>query len=187
MLYFWRDVIKNELMKKTSALLLLFLFIIIPSCERDDICAETTPTTPKLILRFFDIASQDDTKNVPGLGVTSMNIDSEEFIISGISGVTTDSIALPLRILPTDENVTRFTFYKDFAIDENGMISGNPDVITFGYKREDVYVSRACGFKSIFKELILTVEIDGDNWIINSDILNATIENETSAHVKIFH
>lgn len=174
-------------MKKISALLLLFLFIIIPSCEKDDICAETTATTPKLILRFFDIASQDETKNVTSIGVTSMNLDNEEFIIAGLSGVTTDSIAVPLRILPTEENVTRFTFYKEFAIDADGVISGNPDVITFAYKREDVYVSRACGYKTIFSELILTVEQDGDNWIINSDILNATIENETSAHVKIFH
>ena len=182
-------------MRKISALLLLLLFIIISSCEKDDICSETTPTTPKLILRFFDIASQDDTKNVTSIGVTSRNLDNEEFIITGLNGVTTDSIAVPLRILPTDENVTRFTFYKEFAVDDNGtpgdttddIYSGNPDVITFAYKREDIYVSRACGFKTIFKELILTVEQDGDNWIINSDILNATIENETSAHVKIFH
>jgi len=182
--------------KHTIIIILTFIFLSITlSCEKDDICAETTPTTPKLILRFFDLASQDDTKNVTSIGVTSMNLDNEEFIIARLNGVTTDSIAIPLRILPTEENVTRFTFYKDFAIDDNGtpndplddFITGNPDIITFAYKREDVFVSRACGFKTIFKELILTVEMDSDNWLLNSDILNPTIENEISAHVKIFH
>lgn len=182
-------------MKKISTLLLLLLLTTV-SCEKDDICPESTPTTPKLILRFYDISNQDDTKNVTSFGVTSLDENGETFVLSGFNGVTTDSISLPLRIQTTAENFTRFTFYKDFAVDDNGtpndpsddIFSGNPDVITFAYKREDVFVSRACGFKTIFKELILTVELDGDNWIINSEILNnSTVENEISAHVKIFH
>ena len=174
-------------MKKISTLLLLLL-LTTASCEKDDICPESTPTTPKLILRFYDISNQDDTKNVTSFGVTSLDENGETFVLAGFNGVTTDSISLPLRIQTTAENFTRFTFYKDFAVDDNGIITGNPDVITFAYKREDVYVSRACGFKTIFKELILTVELDGDNWIINSEILNnSTVENEISAHVKILH
>ena len=172
-------------LKITTLLLLTFAFY---SCEKDDICPESTPTTPKLILRFYDISNQDDTKNVTSFGVTSLDENGDTFVLAGFNGVTTDSISLPLRIQTTAENFTRFTFYKDFEIDDNGIITGNPDVITFAYKREDVYVSRACGFKTIFKELILTVELDGDNWIINSEILNnSTVENEISAHVKIFH
>ena len=42
-------------MKKIS-LFTLFLFIIVNfSCERDDICPESTPTTPSLIIDVFDI------------------------------------------------------------------------------------------------------------------------------------
>ena len=181
-------------MKKISTLLLLLL-LTTASCEKDDICPESTPTTPKLILRFYDISNQDDTKNITSLGVTSLDENGETFVLAGFNGVTTDSISLPLRIQTTAENITRFTFYKDFAIDDKGtpndpsddIYSGNPDVITFAYKREDIYVSRACGFKTIFSELIVTVESDGDNWIINPLILNRTIENEISAHVKILH
>ena len=101
-------------MKKISALLLLLIFIIIPSCEKDDICAETTPTTPKLILRFYDITSQDDTKNVTDLRVTGFDENNEEVDISNLNIVTTDSINLPLR---TDANVTKFVFYKDYTVD----------------------------------------------------------------------
>ncbi|MBE9490554.1 MAG: hypothetical protein IMY67_09700 [Bacteroidetes bacterium] len=178
-------------MKKISALLILLL-IVVASCEKDDICAETTSTTPKLILRFYDITSQEDTKNATGLRVTGFNDSNEEVEISGLNIVTTDSIVLPLR---TDANSTKFTFHKDYAIDNNGtpddvnddIVLGNPDVVTLQYTREDIYVSRACGFKTIFNNLTISVELDTDNWIINSEIINTTIENNTAAHVKIFH
>lgn len=178
-------------MKKISALLILLL-IVITSCEKDDICAETTPTTPKLILRFYDITSQEDTKSVNGLRVTGLDDNNEEVDIPSLNLVTTDSINLPLL---TDANATKFTFHKDFAIDNNGtpddisddIILGNPDIVTVSYQREDIYVSRACGFKTIFNNLTISVELDGDNWIINSEIINSIVENETTAHVKIFH
>lgn len=179
-------------MKKINALLLLLIFIIIPSCEKDDICAETTPTTPKLILRFYDITSQEDTKSVTGLRVTGLDENNEDIEISNLNIVTTDSINLPLR---TDADVTKFTFHLDYEIDDNGtpdnsdddITLGNPDIVTISYQREDVYVSRACGFKTIFNNLTISVELDGDNWIVNSEIINSVVENETTAHVKIFH
>ena len=175
-------------MKKISALLLL-LFILAPSCEKDDICAETTPTTPKLILRFYDIASQEDTKNATGLRVTGFDENNEDVAISGLNVVTTDSINLPLR---TDVNITKFTFHKDYEAITNTegdtiSIEGNPDIVTINYEREDIYVSRACGFKTIFNIITFSVEDDGDKWILDSDIINFTVENEFTAHVKILH
>jgi uncharacterized protein DUF6452 len=175
-------------MKKISILIILtFIFISITlSCEKDDICAETTPTTPKLILRFYDITSQEDTKNATGLRVTEFN---ETNAISNLNVVTTDSINMPLR---TDVNVTKFTFHKDYKVITNTegdtiSIEGNPDIVTINYQREDVYVSRACGFKTIFNNITLSVEDDGDKWVLNSEIINSTVENEITAHVKILH
>ena len=178
-------------MKKISVLILLLL-LITASCEKDDICAETTATTPKLILRFYDITSQDETKSATGLRVTGFDANNDEVEISNLNVTTTDSINLPLL---TDANSTKFTFHKDYSIDNNGtpedisddIVLGNPDIVTINYTREDVFVSRACGFKTIFKDLTLSVEDDSDKWIINSEIINSTIEKNTSAHVKIFH
>ncbi len=171
-------------MKKISILIFLtFIFVSITlSCEKDDICAEATPTTPKLILRFYDASSQDDTKNVSDLGITSLDENNDVFVLSGINGVTTDSINLPLR---TDVNLTKFVFHKDYNSADATL--GNPDIVTITYEREDVYVSRACGFKTIFNNITISVELDSDNWIIDSDIINSTVENEISAHVKILH
>lgn len=171
---------------------LFLMAVLLSSCEKDDICAQATPTTPKLVLRFYDFGNQDEIKRASALRVTGLDDDNEEITISNLSVAITDSIAIPLRI---DANESKFTFHLDYEIDDNDtpedpsddIISGNPDIVTINYQREEVYVSRACGFKTIFNALIINVEDDGDNWILTSEIINETVENEISAHVKIFH
>jgi len=170
----------SSIKKIVTIVLLISVFI---SCEKDDICSADTGTTPMLILRFYDIADEEETKAVPNLLVYGVN-DLDEIVLFdhiGLSASNKDSIAIPLR---TDSNTTRFVLHRDF---EGDFETGNFDIITANYNGEDVYVSRACGYKSIFNELALNLEPDTENWVINSEILNTTVNNETTAHVKIFH
>ena len=165
-------------MKKLIALLLLFT--VLYNCERDDICPESTATTPKLIIRFYDIADQTETKRVLGLQI--QGVDNEEIYQSALS---TDSVPIPLK---TYDNNTSFKMHKEFVDDGNGNISGNEDIINIQYDPVEVYVSRACGYKSIYNNVELSVIDDGDNWIELIQIENPlTVDNETEAHVKIFH
>ena len=68
----------------------------------------------------------------------------------------------------------------------------NLDIITINYDVEEVFVSRSCGFKAIFNNVSVTSEPSND-WIIGltetleNSITIPTIDNETSAHIKIFH
>ncbi|MBT8393918.1 MAG: hypothetical protein KJN66_03615 [Bacteroidia bacterium] len=165
-------------MKKLLALFLLFMVLF--NCERDDICPESTETTPKLIIRFYDITEQTETKRVLALQI--QGVDNEEIYQSAVS---TDSIALPLK---TFENNTSFKLYKEYEDDGNGNISGNEDIINIQYDPIEVYVSRACGYKTTYNNVELSVVDDGDNWIELIQIENPlTVDNETEAHVKIFH
>ncbi|MCB0432970.1 MAG: hypothetical protein KDD18_08165, partial [Mangrovimonas sp.] len=92
---------------------------------------------------------------------------------------------------------TQFSIYKDFAINNNGTpsdpdddyVTGNEDIITITYNPEQVYVSRACGYKTIYKNVVVSVTNDGDNWIqlIQSVDDIQTVENEREAHFKIYH
>lgn len=176
-------------MKKILALLLLFLAF--NSCERDDICAETTPTTPSLIIRFYDISNQESNKNVFGLRVQGVGNDN---VLDHYNVVTTDSIVLPLK---TTQTSTQYLLHQDYGVDDNGtpddtsddFTTGNEDVITIAYATEEIYVSRACGFKTAFKNVTVSVEDDGDKWIqiIQSVNDNQSVEDETAAHFKIFH
>lgn len=165
-------------MKKLLALFLLFT--VLYNCERDDICPETTATTPKLIIRFYDITEQTETKRVLGLQI--QGVDNEEIYQRALS---TDSIALPLK---TFEDITSFILHKEYVEDENGNISGNPDTIHIDYNPKEVYVSRACGYKTTYDNVELNDVTDSDNWIELIQIENPlTVDNETEAHVKIFH
>jgi hypothetical protein len=175
-------------MKKFS-LLVILIILIGASCERDDICAETTPTTPQLIIRFYDINEQDNTKQVRLLTVNG--VDPEGTVLENIvTNTSTDSIVLPLRF--QNENIvtaSRFELKRDsdFDTDTNDTTFSNTDVIVVSYTPEFVYVSRACGYKSVFNETQNTLIIDSDNWIFSYEIINPTIDNENSAHIILYH
>ena len=49
--------------------LLLLLSVFFSSCEKDDICDTNTPTTPKIVIEFYDVANPTTLKNVTNLGV----------------------------------------------------------------------------------------------------------------------
>ena len=67
-------------------LLLLGLTFSLSSCEKDDICAESTPTTPKVVIEFYDAANPTTAKNVSNLVVTSPDFTNKvnHFIISSL-------------------------------------------------------------------------------------------------------
>ncbi|MFD2914419.1 DUF6452 family protein [Psychroserpens luteus] len=182
---------------KNIKFIILFIAIIFYSCERDDICAESTATTPRLIIRFYDINNQDDTKLVRQLEVIGLDENDDPFSETPIvSRANSDSINLPLNFQEEVETITRFQLVRDadFADDTNTTTNHNIDIITVKYTPQFVYVSRACGYKSIFNlDDPLGITRDGetagddDTWITSFDITNYTIENENAAQIIIYH
>lgn len=168
-----------------NVILALFVLSSLLSCERDDICAAATPTTPHLIVRFYNINERTELKTVRRMNVKEA--DNPKFIVDDR---TTDSIALPLRIETLDNlNTTRFEFTRDidFDSDEDPNTESNTDILTVTYTPELIYVSRACGYKSIFNDVIAGRESDPNNWIIDVEVINTTIDNENAAHINIYH
>lgn len=175
-------------MKKIPVLLLLLIGLVY-SCERDDICPESTATTPRLIIVFNDIANLEDSKNVRQLTVIGID-DVGNDIRTLISRTTTNQLALPLKIVTEGENNTsRFKLIRDadFDIDNNANTTSNTDIITITYLPEFVYVNRACGFKSIFNSISIEVENDDDQWVLGQNTNIENIENELNAHITLFH
>ncbi|WP_346881446.1 DUF6452 family protein [uncultured Algibacter sp.] len=170
---------------------ILFIAMLALSCERDDICASSTPTTPSLIIDLLDNANPDNQKSVVGLLVVGVDND---FILPGFNIATVNQLILPLR---TDADTTQFRLIKEASINDNStpdddnddFIDGNEDIITINYTRREVYVSRACGFKTIFENVTLDIEEDSENWMLSTQSLtrNRSIEDETTAHFSISH
>lgn len=158
-----------------------FAFIIliaVNGCTRDDICPEDTPTTPRLIIVFKNAAISSESKEVPGLTIQTAEVNSEIVI----DNQTTDSIAIPLN---PGADITNYRFTRNSDTD-----SANSDFVDFSYNREDIYVNRACSFKSIFTNLNANLQDEGTaNWIFNIEInaLNNSVENENETHITILH
>ena len=149
-------------MRKYLILLIILSFTLI-NCEKDDICIETT--TPKLIVVFYNNEIPATKKAVTSLTVSA---DGQGNIYENKS---LDSIAIPLDLT---QNSTLYIFKSGAIIDS----------INFSYDRKDVFVSRSCGYKTIFENL--KIESRSAHWIKNDTIKNTTIDNETAAHLTIF-
>ena len=160
------NLIIFERMKKLAvSIVLLFSIISVFSCQ-DEFCVDNT--TPQLIIRFYDKDSTPATKAL-SMVVSANNLDTL------FDGITTDSIAVPLDT--QQETVT----YKISIFDS---INTQEELI-INYNVEDIYVSKACGFKSVFRNFTFTST--NNSWITDSKQLTSEITNENSAHVQIFH
>ena len=177
-------------MKKILALLLLV--ISLSGCEKDDVC--TDETTPRLILEFYDISNPANLKPVVNLKIKGDG--ASDYVVSNTSLPTTDpsrylfnssKIKLPL-------DITQDTAKYSLILNSTSTTGGaNEDVIQLNYTRQNVFVSRACGYKTIFElnafpnGLIRTDATTPDGlWIIDKNILTTNITTENETHIKIY-
>ena len=167
------------------ALLGIFaLFLVMMGCQKDDICAESTLTTPLLKISFYDNESPNDSiPKVP----TNLTIIAEGAEGNYKTRINTSEVSIPLR---TDVDITTYQFILNAAASANDATSvENNDVITFTYARNQVYINRACSFKMSYVNLQATLENETpntENWIKNAIVLNSTIEDETTTHISIY-
>ena len=157
-------------------------FLIIISCEKDDICPDSAQTTPQLVVTFYDALDPQQSKIVESLAVYAIK-DSELILIENINGINTDSIAIPLR---NDIGASNFRFIRNYSV-ENNIIFGDLSHIYIDYEMTDVFISRACGFITNYSLLSILNDNYADTWITESEIVNPVVTNENQAHVKILH
>ena len=157
------------------------LISILTSCEKDDICLEEI--TPKLIIRFYDFEDTSELKKVLNLKVQIEGIDGN-YTDESITTLT-DSIAIPIKV--TDDNTKFILTITQIADDET--TSENEDTFELVYTRVDEFVSRSCGYKTLFHNTEIPIEYVGGSWIDSIKVIDReqNILNEKSAHVKIFH
>ena len=168
-------------MNHFKLIILTMSFLIIISCEKDDICPDSTQTTPQLVVTFYDALDPQQRKTVESLAVFAIK-DSELILIENINGINTDSIAIPLR---NDIGVSNFRFIKNYSV-ENNIIFGDLNHVYIDYEMTDVFISRACGFITNYSILSLILDpVVG--WIGGYEIVNPIVTNENQAHVKILH
>jgi len=170
-------------MKKFIASIVIFTLIVcyLCSCEKDDICAEGTPTTPSLIVEFYNKDNREILKTI-----------NLEYYAEGFDDVDTiiDSrLELPFRV---DADNVKWSMTYVYTPTSGNTIR-NIDFLEFNYERNELYVSRACGYKTTFAldsdtdDDSVTDSPEGDGlWIEDISVETLNIENEDETHIKIF-
>jgi len=169
---------------KIAILLLATIMVGISGCERDDICAAATPTTPLLIIRFYDADEPSEFKEPIDFAVSTALEDGT----IDTTAYASDSIAIPLR---TQLDLTSFNFILNISnpIDDPELTPPNTDVLNISYTRTEDYISKACGFRITYDMLnrqILPGD-DNDGWIQDVIIDETSLTEQTNAHIRIFH
>ncbi len=172
-----------KICKPISLFAIIMIIVYATSgCERDDICAEGTPTTPFLIIKFINNDTQiaTDIKRPVELQIRAVGFDSIIDI-----GTVRDSIAIPLRTNTTSTEF-EFTINSDTT---NDATLANTDIVSFQYTPIEEYVSSACGFRVVYNAITASegeAGTDGD-WIRGISEQRTNVTDETAAHIFIFH
>ncbi|MCL9808806.1 DUF6452 family protein [Flavobacterium luminosum] len=176
---------------KKILFVIVFVFSIVSlwNCEKDDICEEGTPTTPQLVIEFYDNNNPTALKSVSNLKVIA---DGEPNGIVFDASATDNTkyhfngskLKIPLK------TIQDFTNYS-FTLNDGNAITSliNEDKIAINYTRNDIYISRACGFKTVFTlndSNGVVLNADANNWIKEIAVQTNAITTENEVHVKIF-
>ncbi len=156
--------------------LLLFLSLFFLHCEKDDVCNEGTPGTPRLVIRFYDKENPAEIKRLPGITIQEINQENPIFYSEF------DSIALPLDLT---QSYTRYAFVLSSETDTITLA----DTLQFNIQnRRDIYTRRACGYRAEYELAQPPVTpINTPSWFYDATILIDTIQNEERAHLAIYH
>lgn len=158
----------------------IFLTFTFVNCEKDDLCDAATPTTSRLVVEFFDEANPTVVKNVTNLKIFGKNRTDSIGVYNAVSRI----------LLPLNTSLDS-TSYK-FVLNSANVEAVNIDFLKVNYKRENIFVSRACGYKSVFNlnpvgavERTDSQPADGI-WMKAILVTNRTIESENETHIKVY-
>ena len=166
--------------------LLLFFAVALglSACERDDFCTGTS-ATPQLILRFYDKDDTSEFKRPDRLSIIAEG--KTDSLYTSTVEESLDSIALPL-----DVNAMRTTYILKMN-DVDGNIANNKlATLTVEYDTAEEFVSRPCGFRIVFNDVVVSEAGDWVDSIIapestgTSGIVIPSINDQSQAHVQVY-
>lgn len=176
-------------MKKIVVLVLIAL--IFSNCEKDDICVDDT--TPRLIIEFYDITNPAALKSV--LNLTVKGEGAADYMVFNTALAKTDpnrylfngnKLALPLKL---NDTITKYSL----VLKSTSLTESNEDFLEFHYTPQNVFVSRACGYKTIFQldspggAIATDSALPDTFWIQqNINIQKYSIVTEDETHIKIY-
>ena len=153
---------------------IFLMFLILFSCEKDDICLQGTPATPRMIILFKDHENPQTKKGVSELLIRGLGQVDNLAVYSG------DSIAIPLR------NNYEFTQFEFTLNTSSPTLS---DSLQINHRQFDTYINRACGYKSnfVFENPFYYKLTQKEGWVKRIEKIRDTLSDEKSSHLAVYH
>ncbi len=156
--------------------LCIFVFL---ACEKDDICAGGESVTPNIVIDLYDQIEPDNLKQAVKIAAVASGFTDTLFF------ERTSKIELPLQINTnaTDWNLTLYELTPT-----NDTIF-KKDELKFTYTTEALYVSKACGYKTIFHEFnaVKSPNTTNDSWIKSIYKVTNEITTNNNAHIQLYY
>lgn len=151
------------------------------SCEKDDLCDGQT-ATPKVRIELYDKSNSTTLK--PAYKV-------ECYVIPEIASDSIKSLVFDNKSeiqLPLDINKLETVWNLRFTEIINNDTLTKTDQVKFVYNPKAEYVSKACGYKSVYFNVVVNREENpSGNWIVNYTQLVKDVINEEKIHAKIYY
>jgi|SRR5690625_659191 len=160
---------------KKGVLVIFILCLLVSACQHNDICTENQPSTPKLVIKFYNFDHPDKLKPVKDFNAKEVN--SENFYFENNRNDTL--IKIPLRTSSSSTTYELLNF-KDQSNEKS-------DIVEFHYSSEEIYINRPCGFRSTFSDIEVTHLENSNSWIKAVEIKQENINDENNPHIYIFH
>lgn len=171
---------------KKIVLLVFAIALTLSSCEKDDICDAATPTTPRVVINFYDFINPSVKKSVSNLRVIGEGM-TNPLLFTGSETTSSNTISLPLKTIGT---TTTFRLTLNFGNSNPALV--DEDIIKFDYATRQLFVSRACGYKTTYDLNRLSPFSHTDpiaenrKWIKLIEVEKNNIDNENEEHIRIY-
>lgn len=158
--------------------ILLASALAFQSCEKDDLCGGLNVKTPLVNIEFYNkdnISQQKAPEELVCYAVGHEN-EKKNFILQS-------KISLPLQL-----SGTRTQWVLEYRTIVNNDTIIRKDTLNLSYETQSEYISKACGYRSIFNNVTTSINNNTSNqpgeWIVSLESMNQII-NENDIHVKI--
>jgi len=150
------------------------------ACEKEDIC-DGEVATPNVKIAFFDRANSEILKPFYRMKCYVKPENSKDTLFLIFSNVS--EIKLPLNI---NKEQTIWNLQLTQITNNDTLVS--TEQMIFNYIPKAEYVSKACGYKTVFNQFSISLNNNQTNgWITNLTPLSNNIINEQNPHAKIYY
>lgn len=147
------------------------------SCEKDDLCDGTDNQTPRLHISLYD---QYNVENKKTAEYAKWYIVGEETFLEA-----TNVSDLYLPLIPGTTS-TQWTIELYDVIGEEKFLTGS-ETLQFSYSPENIYISKACGFKTNFNAFSYQRLNTPNPWMGGVSLTTNSITDEKNVHVQVFY